>query len=311
METIKVYCIIVTYNGMRWVDRCLGSLRASSVKVHPIIIDNCSIDETVNYIREKYPEAYLVTNSDNKGFGQANNQGVEYAYKHGATHFFLLNQDAWIYTDTIYKLVEVQDKYNIGIVSPIHLSGAGNLLDYNYFLYSVIADSNIEYVSDLILNNKKSYYPVSKINAAAWMLSRKTIELVGGFDPIFFHYGEDNNYCQRIAYHNAFIAFVPGAFIHHDRERKGNLAVFKKNAVLSMLLGEYGNVNKNIWMLDKIRLKMHFGYIKLGVVFVLQLRLRDFGSLFMSYIAFIKKFPQLKRNIKINRVTNHNWLELG
>ncbi|WP_159730218.1 glycosyltransferase family 2 protein [Sphingobacterium sp. 18053] len=310
MENVKVYCIIVTYNAMKWVDKCLGSLRNSSLKLYPVIIDNCSNDETVRYIKENYPDAYLIANSDNRGFGQANNQGIEYAYKNGGTHFFLLNQDAWVHTNTVSRLVEVQDKYGIAIASPIHLNGPGNLLDFNYFSYSVLNTSNIDYVSDLILNNLKDYYSVPKINAAAWMLTKEIIERVGGFDPIFFHYGEDNNYCQRVIYNKEIVAFVTGAFIHHDRERKGNVSVFKKNAVTAKLLNEYVDINKNIGSLTKTRLKMHLSNFKLAVFLLLKLKLSDFAGLFTSYVTFIRKFSKIRYSRKINKDRSHNWLKL-
>lgn len=310
MENVKVYCIIVTYNAMKWVDKCLGSLRNSSLKLYPVIIDNCSNDETVEYIKENYPEAYLIANSDNRGFGQANNQGIEYAYKSGGTHFFLLNQDAWVHTDTASRLVEVQDKYGIAIASPIHLNGAGNLLDFNYFSYSVLNNSNIDYVSDLILSNLRDYYAVSKINAAAWMLTKRIIERVGGFDPIFFHYGEDNNYCQRVIYNKEIVAFVTGAFIHHDRERKGNFNVFKKNAVIAKLLNEYADINKNIGRITKTRVKIHLANFKLAVSLLLKLKLSDFNGLLTSYITFIRKFSRIRYSRRINKVHSHNWLKL-
>ena len=86
MEKLNVYCIIVTYNAMKWLDKCLGSLRESTIPIHPVIIDNSS-DETVEYISTNYPEVHIIINDINRGFGQANNQGIEYAYKQGATHF--------------------------------------------------------------------------------------------------------------------------------------------------------------------------------------------------------------------------------
>lgn len=310
MANLNVYCIIVTYNAMKWIDKCLGSLRNSSVKVYPVIIDNCSQDQTVSYIRQNYPDVHLIINDVNRGFGQANNQGIEYAYKQEATHFFLLNQDAWVYEDTIIGLIEAQDNHDISICSPIHLNGRGDMLDYNYFMYCVMVDSNIEYVSDLIINTLKPYYTVSKINAAAWMLSRKTVETVGGFDPIFFHYGEDGNYCQRIKYHQGNVAFVTGSFIHHDREIKGNIKVFKKNATISMLLNQYSDINKSVWSLDKTRLRLHLLNLKIALSFLLKLKLKDFGNLCNSYAVFLAKFPKMRNNMKSNKTMGPNWLNL-
>ena len=54
------------------------------------------------------------------------------------------------------------------------------------------------------------------VNAAAWLIPKKTLEIVGGFSPLFFLYGEDDNYCQRVKFHNLKIGICPGSYIKHD-----------------------------------------------------------------------------------------------
>lgn len=308
MNEHKIYCIIITYNAMKWIDKCFGSLRASRLELKTVVIDNGSKDETVAYIKRNYPEVHLIVNDVNQGFGQANNQGFEFAYNLGATHFFLLNQDAWIREDTIGMLVEVQDKYGISLVSPIHLNGKGDLFDYNYFETIVIDEHNRKYVSDLMLDKIKPYYTVFKINAAAWMLSRKTVEQIGGFDPLYFHYGEDGNYCQRIKFHKGEVAFVPESYIYHDRERQGNMQVFKKNSTIMMLLLHYSDINNSFWKINKGRILMHLSHFKLAFTFLFKLKIKDFAMLCDSYISFFIKLPQLKRSMKLNKKTGPNWL---
>ena len=56
-------------------------------------------------------------------------------------------------------------------------------------------NANKDLLSDYILGRKiKVIYELPFINAAAWLLTRKCLEKVGGFDPLFFHYGEDLNF---------------------------------------------------------------------------------------------------------------------
>ena len=71
---MKIFSIIVTYNGMRWYDRCLGSLRNSELPVETIVIDNASSDDSVNYIKANFPEVHLIESNENLGFAKANNQ---------------------------------------------------------------------------------------------------------------------------------------------------------------------------------------------------------------------------------------------
>lgn len=306
-----IYVIIVTYNAMKWIDKCFQSLRDSNVHVHTVVVDNCSKDDTIAYIEKVYPEVHLIKNSKNRGFGQANNQGIEYAYNNGATHFFLLNQDAWIHNDTIEKLVDVQNKYDLALASPIHLNGNGDNFDYNYFVYTVVSEINRSFVADTMLGHIKPYYTCFKINAAAWMLSRRCIEIIGGFDPIFFHYGEDWNYCQRLKYHNESCAFVPGAFIHHDRERQGNMAFYKKSTVISELLFRYTDVNSSPFKLTKSKMKMHFVHSYFFFYYLVHFQFKSSIDLVRSYMDFIRKLPQISNSIEKNRKEAPSWLHLA
>lgn len=209
------YIIIVTYNGIPWIKRCLDSCNEYNV----IVIDNASHDETTTFIETNYPDVIQLKQDKNLGFGQANNLGIIHALNNGAEYVFLLNQDAYLQKNTLKILIETnQNNPKFGILSPIHLNGEGKRLDKNFSNY-VAYRNNPDFYSDFILEKSLSnVYEVPFVNAAGWLLTRGILESVGGFDPIFFHYGEDDNYCQRAIYHGFKIGVVPTAFMLHDRE---------------------------------------------------------------------------------------------
>ena len=91
---MKILTIIVTYNGMKWLDRCLGSLRESSLKTDVVAVDNGSTDGTPEYIAANFPEVQLHCTGENLGFGRANNVGLQKAVAEGYDYVYLLNQDA-------------------------------------------------------------------------------------------------------------------------------------------------------------------------------------------------------------------------
>lgn len=200
---------------MPWIVKCLESAKPYSV----IIVDNNSTDETVEFIKSNYPEIILLKQERNLGFGKANNIGISYALKLGAEYVFLLNQDAYLQNNCIDGLIEIHKKFSdFGIISPFHLNGHGTNLDER-FSYYINYNSNPLILGDYILNNKlRKVYEVPFVNAAGWLVTKKCLEVVGGFDPIFFHYGEDSNYCQRALYFGFKIGVVPDVFIHHDRQ---------------------------------------------------------------------------------------------
>ena len=73
---MKILTIIVSYNFMPWIDKCLGSMIQSGYPTDILVLDNDSKDETVKTIRERYPQVRLIENHANLGFGKANNIGI-------------------------------------------------------------------------------------------------------------------------------------------------------------------------------------------------------------------------------------------
>lgn len=217
----KVAVIVVTYNGSKWVNRCFGSLRDPEFPVKVIAVDNGSSDGTPEQISEAFGEVQLVRTQKNLGFGQANNLGIRLALAGGADYVFLLNQDAWVEKGTLSKLVETAEKHpDYGIVSPVHLTGPGDKPDRQFLVYSS-EEKCPGLISDQLSGRQlREVYSTSFVNAAAWLVSKACLEKTGGFDPVFFMYGEDDDYLNRVFYRGLKVGIVPGIYIHHDREER-------------------------------------------------------------------------------------------
>lgn len=296
----KLYAIIVTYNGEKWINQCISSLINLKEQFEILVIDNNSTDKTVEIIKEKFPSVILFEEKQNLGFAQANNIGIKYAIKNNADYIFLLNQDAWVEKNTISNLLKVfQDEKGVGIVSPIHLNGKGSLFDD--FFVTCLPN---EYVSDLHFNKLKKKYEVDFVNAAAWLISANCIKEVGGFDTLLFkHYGEDNNYCQRVKYHNYKILISSDATIYHDRlprtstyTEENEFASFNRDRNVKMV---YGNILKeyNLGLLIDDREKLKRRYLA-------TLRFSKYNN--VKEQIFLFKTILHSRNINKNK--GLNWL---
>lgn len=311
MIDVNVFCIIVTYNPKPWIEKCLDSLRNSTIKVNTIVVDNCSSDGSIDIVRDKYPEVHIIQNEKNKGFGQANNQGIEYAYEKGASHFFLLNQDAWLYTDdAIEQLVKVQRDTGINILSPIHYNGKGDLLDGNFYKSISSASTNRNFVSDLIQKTLQPLYMINGVNAAAWFISRATIELIGGFDPLFFHYGEDDNYLHRLKYHGGKIAFVTTSAIYHDRNEHGNIKSYRKNWYRRKLVVQAANINHGMFAVDTDKIYLRALIAKDFLSSFFTLNLGKAWAIFSDVILYIADFRSIVKSRQSNKIKKGNWLNL-
>lgn len=214
-----IIIVIANYNSSQYIDRCLDSCGDFPV----IIVDNYSSDSSLNQILDRNDSRIcLIKNESNLGFGQANNIGINKALSEGAEYVLLLNQDAYLEKDCVEKLIEVHKaNSNYGVLSPIHYNGSGTNLDRNFSEYlKGISSGNLLF--DLLRGSVKKVYSLPFVNAAAWLIPKSTIERVGLFDSMFFHYGEDENYCQRVRYHGLKIGVVPKATIRHDRDDRLN-----------------------------------------------------------------------------------------
>ena len=214
----KLYVIIVTYKGQRWYERCFNSLRQSTIPTQTIVVDNASNDGTVEFIKEHYPEIHLIESKENLGFGRANNIAMRYVLDQDCDYVFLLNQDAWVEPDTLERLVDIAARYpEYGIVAPLQLNKERTKVLYGVVDFLTYPGKiNHQMISDLLLGREEEIYSVGEINAAAWLLPRHTLETVGGFDPIFLHYGEDWNYLSRVLFHKMKVGVVPHVGVVHD-----------------------------------------------------------------------------------------------
>ena len=229
---MKLFVIIASYKGKQWYDRCFASLRESTIPVQTIVVDNASDDGSVEYIRENYPEIILIENKKNLGFGGANNIAMRYAVDRDCDYVFLLNQDTWIEPDVIEKLVRIHRRHQeYGILSPLHIAPDGKhlnmLIDDGKNQY----EKNLDLLGDLLCGTSKDVYPVEYVNAAAWLLPRKTLEIVGGFDPIYFHYEEDDDYLNRTHYHKLGVGLCPSSRIYHDHTGLFNTMPISKTRI--------------------------------------------------------------------------------
>lgn len=216
-QMANIYCIIVTFNGERWIEQCLNSVVGSSIKCSTIVIDNQSSDDTIQIIKSKFPQIKLIQNEKNIGFGKANNIGINLAIERGADYFFFLNQDAWVETDTISKLVEAHDDQPLyGILSPLHLYN-NQKLDKKFKSY--LGGTGDEIIDRFSSEGSKKIIDVKFINAAIWSVSRECIDEIGLFAPIFDHYAEDLNFVHRCKYHNIKAGVLPHAKAYHVREQ--------------------------------------------------------------------------------------------
>ena len=241
----KILVIVVTYNGMKWVDRCFGSLVLSDMPVDVMAVDNGSTDGTAEYIRDEFPEVRLCCTGENNGFGKANNIGFRYALDRGYEYVYLLNQDAWVFPDTFGRLVAAMESdEGLGILSPMQLTASADRLDPRFARWCPSGAARS-------LGKRRSKGKIHKVKfvmAAHWLVCRRCLADVGGFSPAFPHYGEDDNYIHRALSKGYKVGIHSGAKAVHDREMRpmSKEAAMRLKCVASVV--KVSNPSNILWL---------------------------------------------------------------
>ncbi len=237
---MKLSVIIVNYNVEHFLEQCIDSalIASENVSTEIIVVDNNSVDGSLQMMAEKFPDITLIANKDNVGFSKANNQGIRISR---GEYILLLNPDTIVEADTFSKTVAFMDSHpEAGGLGVKMLDGKGRFLPeskrglptpqaafYKMFGFSKIFPKSKKFASyhQGHLSNDETHEV--EILAGAFMLMRKTtLDKVGLLDEDFFMYGEDIDLSYRIilgGYKNYY--FPETRIIHYKGEST------KKNTV--------------------------------------------------------------------------------
>jgi O-antigen biosynthesis protein len=302
MPTLSV--IIVSYNVKYFLEQCLLSVYAASknINIEIIVVDNNSQDDSVNFVITNFKEVLLIANKENKGFSQANNQGVKIAK---GEYILFLNPDTLIAEDCLEKAMEaLQNNTQAGALGIYMIDGTGAYLPESKRAYPSPLTSLYKLfgLADLFPKSKKfsRYYlghlpknstnEIEVLSGAFIMLPTAIAKQIKGFDEQFFMYGEDIDLSYRInklGYKNLY--FADSHIIHFKGEstQKNNIRYIKifYKAMDQFVAKHYSNATNKIMHLflqvgigfrSTIALLINFFKKSLPIFF-------DLGCLLISY----------------------------
>lgn len=220
MKKPLISVIIVNWNGEEIIEKCLSSLFKQSYKnFETIVVDNNSSDKSKDVIKKKFRRVTLIENKKNVGFALGNNIGVKRAK---GEFMLLLNSDALITTKLIDLLLQaIQKNKKLGIVQPkiLYRSNEGH------------ADNTINSVGTFLTNSGFLFYPgygksdnsaeykkereIFSAYGACMLIRKEVIEKIGLFDPDFFLYFEETDFCMRAWLSGWQTKYIPNAYVYH------------------------------------------------------------------------------------------------
>jgi len=306
---MKLSVIIVSWNVRDDVLACLESLyknppsRASEI----IVVDNASTDGTVDAVKRDFPEVVTVTNSENRGFAAANNQGIE---KSRGEYILFLNPDTIVHPNSLDVLVNLMDdNKDAGACGPKLLDSDGTTClsvgwvpTFRAVLYGktvfrplgIFRGHYKKLRTDDFNYDKQT--DVEQLSGAALMVRLSVIEEVGPMDESFFMYYEDADLCLRIRKAGWRIVYVPESVITHiGGKSSAQVSAKKRIMVYSSLLTYF---------------RKHRGRFATGLfafVFKPGVIVRDILNIFsgtISFIIFVLLFDQRKRLKSSEKIKN-------
>ena len=225
-----VSVIIVSYKVKYYIEQVLRSLYRSNQEIEVFVVDNASGDDTIEYLSARYPDVHYIANSENVGFGSANNQALKLAK---GEYVLFLNPDTIVAERTIEGCVNLMEsdsevgaigvrmQYSDGHFAPesrrsvptpfvsfCKMSGLGRLFPNS----KLFARYHLSYIDkDLACN--------IEVVSGAYMFVRKAVlDKIGGFDETFFMYGEDVDLSYRILKAGYRNCYLPLPVLHYKGE---------------------------------------------------------------------------------------------
>jgi len=216
-----VSAVVVTFDALPWVERCLENVRG----LETVVVDHGSTDGTLDLVERRFPEVSLLRR-ENKGYGAGLNAGVEAT---SGRYVLLLNSDAWAGEGAVAGLVAFGESHpRAGLVGPRARNPDGSLqrtvrgfptlwrLATEYLFLRKLAPRsqalNAFYAAGFTHDEPRR---VDWLMGFAMLVRREAFEAVGGFDEEFFLFSEETDLCRRLWDAGWEVWFTPEAEFTH------------------------------------------------------------------------------------------------
>jgi GT2 family glycosyltransferase len=221
---VDVSVVVVSWNTRELLRECLEAVLASTgVAIEVLVVDNASSDGSSDMVRQTFPGARLLVNSENLGFAVANNQALRLAR---GRYALLLNSDAIVPPDGIAKLTAfMEDHPAAGLAGPMYVFPDGSF-QASYADFPTLGEEMMAELG-LMRWRRGSRYPSHDLSqsrearAVDWiggtcLLARlAAVAQVGLLDEGFFFYTEEVDWCRRMALDGWQVWYDPGVVVVH------------------------------------------------------------------------------------------------
>ncbi len=229
MKSMDLSVVIVSYNTCNLTLECLQSVYRETfgIDFEVIVVDNASSDGSPDAISSNYPSVHLLRIDNNIGFAQANNLAIKEAL---GRSILLLNPDTVVLDGAIQKLLGFARSHpEAGICGGRTLFADRSLNPDSCFgkptvwssfcfglgLSSIFKKNRWFNPEGLGGWSRNTVREVDIVTGCFFLIRKDLWNQLGGFDPLFFMYGEEVDFCLRASKQGHKCLFCPDATIIH------------------------------------------------------------------------------------------------
>ena len=229
---MKLAVVIVNYNVKYYLHQCLYSVERAmrGIDGQIYVVDNCSTDDSINFLRPLHPDVCFIANTENVGFSRANNLAIR---RSQSDYVLLLNPDTLIGENVLRRCVAFMEQHkNVGGMGVRMLKADGTFaLESRRGIPTPFTSfCKLSGLCKLFPRNKTfgNYYmryldermpnEIEIISGACMFLRRSALDVCGLLDEDFFMYGEDIDLSYRILQGGFKNYYLPVSILHYKGE---------------------------------------------------------------------------------------------
>ena len=212
-----VYVIIPTFNHCEDTLRALDSLeRMTYPNFKVLITDNQSTDQTVDVVREKYPEVELLIHPRNLGFAAGVNPGLQRALDQGADFVLLINNDVEVAPRMLTHLVKAMQP-DVGVAAPMiyYMDEPERIWSVGFTRHPLLLEMRGSARGQIDKGQWRASFEVDYVLGCAMLLNGSALRKAGMFDERYFFYYEDLDLSLRLERFGYRLITVPLAQMWH------------------------------------------------------------------------------------------------
>lgn len=212
----NVVVVIPNWNGADFIAPCLKSLEKQTLHARIVVVDNGSVDDSIQIIESEFPKVHLIKLDHNTGFTGGVNVGISYALEQGAEAVALFNNDATAEKDWLENLVKAASEHpEAGIITGKFMRMDKKHIDSTGDFYSIWAMPFPRGRNQLDTGQYDTAEFVFGASGGASLYRASMLKEIGLFDEKFFAYLEDVDISFRAQLAGWKVWYQPRAIAYH------------------------------------------------------------------------------------------------